>query len=313
MLEGLAMQKTTFPVEFLVHDDASTDGTAAIVREFAERDPERFIPMLEEENQYSKGNSFLFTKILPAARGKYIAFCEGDDYWTDPEKLQRQFDALESHPECSMCVHRVQGMSEDGSKKIRTFPRSSMETGPVNSKEFVHRMLSRHEWLFHTTSYFLKKEILFQAVQDHYGFFLNAMYPDHGMMLLGVYTGGLYYLDRCMSVYRMEAKGGVTNKCIPRDQDVARRKSRSERGIRSLEDFDRATEYRYHEDVKVFLDYSRYLIADCEKDYKYLLRKDKRAHFKVLPPRMKLRVVISRYIPVFDRIYFWLRKLIKGA
>ena len=104
-LEGFVMQKTNFPFVAIVHDDASTDGTAAIIREYAERYPDIIKPIYETENQYSKRDGSL-TRIMNAAcdatGAKYIAMCEGDDYWIDPLKLQKQVDFLESHPDYGM-------------------------------------------------------------------------------------------------------------------------------------------------------------------------------------------------------------------
>ena len=105
-LEGFVMQKTDFPFVAIVHDDASTDGTAAIIREYAEKYPDIIKPILETENQYSKHDGSLGRIMQNAARAsgaKYIALCEGDDYWTDPLKLQKQVDFLETHPDYSMC------------------------------------------------------------------------------------------------------------------------------------------------------------------------------------------------------------------
>lgn len=104
-LDGFLMQKTDFPVEILVHDDASTDGTEAIVREYEVKYPDKIFPLYETENKYTHGYkgkmdiAFNYSR----ARGKYIAYCEGDDYWTDPLKLQKQVDFLESHPDYSVC------------------------------------------------------------------------------------------------------------------------------------------------------------------------------------------------------------------
>ncbi len=110
------MQKTNFPFVAIVHDDASTDGTAAIIKEYAEKYPDIIKPIYETENQYSKRDGSL-TRIMKeaceATGAKYIAMCEGDDYWTDPLKLQKQVDFLESHPDYGMCYTDFDGYDVD--------------------------------------------------------------------------------------------------------------------------------------------------------------------------------------------------------
>ena len=101
-IEGFLMQKVCFPIEIIIHDDASTDGTAEIVKEYAAKHPDIIKPILQTENQHSKRNPIWKNFIYPAAKGKYYADCEGDDYWTDPNKLQRQVDFLESHLDYSL-------------------------------------------------------------------------------------------------------------------------------------------------------------------------------------------------------------------
>lgn len=93
------MQKTGFPIEIVIHDDASTDHTADIIREYANAFPGLIVPILQTQNQYSQGIKPWPNFVFPAAKGKYIALCDGDDYWTDPFKLQKQVDFLESNPE----------------------------------------------------------------------------------------------------------------------------------------------------------------------------------------------------------------------
>ena len=106
-LDGFLIQKTNFPFEVLIHDDASTDDTAGIIKEYEAKYPDIIKPIYQVENQYSKGLDINIVYNLPRARGKYIAMCEGDDYWTDPLKLQKQVDFLESHTDYSMCFHSV--------------------------------------------------------------------------------------------------------------------------------------------------------------------------------------------------------------
>ena len=105
-LDGFLMQQTNFPIEILIHDDCSTDGTTEIIREYEAKYPDLILPLYEEDNQYSRGGAGKMDLYnYNRARGKYIAYCEGDDYWTDPQKLQKQVDFMEANPEYSVCFH----------------------------------------------------------------------------------------------------------------------------------------------------------------------------------------------------------------
>lgn len=104
-LEGFVMQQTNFPFVAIVHDDASTDSSAAIIREYEEKYPDIIKPIYETENQYSKRNGSLgriMNAAIDATGAKYVAICEGDDYWIDPLKLQKQVDFMEANPECGL-------------------------------------------------------------------------------------------------------------------------------------------------------------------------------------------------------------------
>ena len=114
-IEGALMQRTDFAVELVIGEDCSTDGTRAIVRDYGARYPDRIRLLLLERNLGAMPN---FIATLSACRGQYIALCEGDDYWTDPCKLQKQMDFLNAHRECSMCFHDV-AMQDDISRGER--------------------------------------------------------------------------------------------------------------------------------------------------------------------------------------------------
>jgi len=113
-LDGFIKQQTVFPFEVLIHDDCSTDGTTEIIREYEKKYPGIIKPMYERENQYSQGKpSGSYVWNFPRAEGKYIAMCEGDDYWTDPLKLQKQVDFLESNPMYGLVYGKVNEFCQD--------------------------------------------------------------------------------------------------------------------------------------------------------------------------------------------------------
>lgn len=119
-LDGFVSQQTDFPFIAIVHDDASTDGTADIIREYAEKYPHIIKPILQTENQYSKKDGSLRKAVdtpVIESGAKYVAFCEGDDYWIDPKKLQKQVDYLESHPDVIYTCHRY--MVQDGEEDLK--------------------------------------------------------------------------------------------------------------------------------------------------------------------------------------------------
>lgn len=136
-IQGVVNQRTDFPYRLYVHDDASTDGTREIIERWAQRYPDKIVAVLEDENQYSKKVGITRQILLPMMQGKYIATCEGDDYWTDDTKLQRQVDYMESHPECTLCFSNAVIVDANG-VKIRDF----LPSGTWNDKE-INRKLTQ--------------------------------------------------------------------------------------------------------------------------------------------------------------------------
>jgi len=115
-IEGFLMQKTSFPFEIVIHDDASIDGTTEIIKQYEAKFPDLFNCIYQRENQKSKGRAVL-PVALERAKGKYVALCEGDDYWIYPHKLQKQIDFLEANKEFAMCFHNTRVLFDDPNRK----------------------------------------------------------------------------------------------------------------------------------------------------------------------------------------------------
>lgn len=184
-LEGFVMQKTNFRFEAIVHDDASTDGTAAIVREYAEKYPDIIKPIFETENQYSKHDGSLSRIMDEHTHGKYVALCEGDDYWIDSLKLQKQIDLLEEHEDCSFVYSGFNVVDQNSGQ----LPNHRFEQRMRNSHSGIvfFDLLVNMNFIMTLTTVFRKK------VYD----MIESYYYDYGYFLCAARMGlGIYLPDR---------------------------------------------------------------------------------------------------------------------
>ena len=149
-LEGFVMQQTNFPFVAIVHDDASTDGSAAIIREYEEKYPDIIKPIYETENQYSKRDGSLMrimNTAIDATGAKYVAMCEGDDYWTDPLKLQKQVDFMEVHSEYSITGHRYKIYNQEEQKYELDYINYLFNDQNITGVEFERQNYLDHPFL----------------------------------------------------------------------------------------------------------------------------------------------------------------------
>ena len=196
-LNGFVMQKTDFKFEVLVHDDASKDDTADIIREFEAEYPDIIKPIYQTENQYSKNVWITDVYQLRRSKGKYIAISEGDDYWTDPDKLQKQYDALEAHPEIDICVHASTLVNaSDGSVSGTVEHSSEVTVIPVE------KVIEGGGDFVSTNSIFVRREILVDRRK-----FVDVCPLDYTYQISGSIKGGMLYLPDNMSAYRVSVPG----------------------------------------------------------------------------------------------------------
>ena len=153
-LDGFVMQRTTFPFEVLIHDDASTDKTADIIREYEKKYPDIIKPIYQKENQYSKGGKISLRFNIPRAKGKYIAFCEGDDYWIDPLKLQKQVDFLEANPDYGLVCTDVDFYIQAEDRFIRNYFQSKKYPIKYTFEDFLVKA-----WFVATCTWLYQKEL----------------------------------------------------------------------------------------------------------------------------------------------------------
>lgn len=194
-LDGFVMQKTTFPFEAIVHDDASTDGSAAIIREYAEKYPDIIKPFYETVNQYSKHDGSI-ARIMDAAmhpNSKYVALCEGDDYWTDPNKLQMQVEIMESDESIGL-VHTYANVYDQQSESFK----DELWGCPINS--FEDELIANRPVTLTTC---LRKDLFLKAKQ----FLSNHRHQqwkmgDYPLWLFLSYYSKTHLVEKSTGVYR---------------------------------------------------------------------------------------------------------------
>lgn len=196
-IEGFLMQKTTFPVEILIHDDASTDRTAEIVSEYERKIPKLFLITYQKENQYSQGINPFVAFQVPLARGKYIAACEGDDYWTDPLKLQKQVDFLEKNPGYALCFHDIYVRENEILKE------NTKSYGTEDKVISSARLFYPGGYLAPSASLVFPKA----AVRDLPDWVVKSPVGDMPLKLILSQKGKIKYISDKMAVRRISIKG----------------------------------------------------------------------------------------------------------
>lgn len=191
-IEGFLSQKTSFKYEILIHDDASTDKTAQIIREYELKYRDVIKPIYQKENKYSQGINVSEINAQRAI-GKYYALCEGDDYWTDPFKLQKQVDILEKNPNYSLCTHaaiKINALTDEEISKIE----------PSN----ISRKFNTEEIIIGGGGLFATNSMVFRRIDRVMlpDFYKKAPFKDYPLTVFLSLIGEVYYIDDIMSVYR---------------------------------------------------------------------------------------------------------------
>ncbi len=289
-LESFVTQNTTFVFEVLVHDDASTDNTASIIKEYEARYPEIIKPIYQTENQYSKGVSITASIQIPRAQGKYIAFCEGDDYWISTEKLQKQVECLEQRPDASWCVCNAINVNRE-CEKISDY-NVSEQTGEI------------------TTEYVIMKDGGFCATSSIMG---RAQYLKNEPEFLRKFHLDMfvqYYLASCgkticiaeqFAAYRRETEGSWSSR-MKKNKDAYVRHKR--RVIESLKAFDEYTQRQYHSAVQDKIDDVEFSLYRSTREFSKLRDEKYRKIYLSFQRREKIKLFLEIYFPwVLDLLW----------
>lgn len=221
-IESVVSQKTTFPFELVIGEDLSTDNTRAICIELQKKYPDIVRLRLNDPNQ---GMMLNWINNIESGKGKYIALCDGDDYWTDPYKLQKQVDFMEANPDFAMCSHSVYTLM------CGTLDENiEMERDVLTTEDII-----RKDWGLLTSSIFFRKEA--HKTPDWYYTVKNG---DYALQLIVSLSGKIKFLPEYMSVYRQHL-GGMSSTLKPLNQTAWM--------VYLLDEFDKYTNRKYKKTI----------------------------------------------------------------
>lgn len=302
-LQGFVRQETSFEFEVLVHDDASTDGTATIIREYELKYPNIIRPIYQKENIYSKGINRTYTYMLPRTRGEYIAICEGDDYWINPHKLQKQYEYMELHPECSLVAHKtICEYMEGGYREAFTTHDFSK---PENCELEVEDIINNHT-LFHTSSLFFRRDFY----DNNKSFLLNNKSFDYVIKILLATEGSVHVIPEVMSVYRRGTENSWTIKMRKSNNYI----EHYEYSIEVLNGIDIYRNHQYSQIIQKNILKRKFDLYVEKREFKKLKEKPFKTVYKNLSFQKKLILCIKQHSPLLANyilsgpIYWKLKK-----
>lgn len=274
-LEGFVNQKTNFDYNIIIHDDASTDRTQVIINEFVKKYPQKFIIIFQKENQYSKGINIINKFILPIINSKYIAICEGDDYWCDENKIQLQVEYMENNPNCSLCVHNTLLINENGTSLKKTFNDIGKSTN-ISVEEIILKSICQ------TSSYVYRSQ--FKNLPEN---FQVPGVGDYPLRLWLALHGYVYYIDKIMSCYRC----GAINSWSTRVRSSKDRLIKHNLNMINFHNIvNKYTNYRYDRAIQIKIAMYEYSNIQITKQY-----------WKILSNKNCLILFFKQFFPLFIR------------
>lgn len=237
-IRGFLLQKTSFPFEIIIHDDASTDKTPLIIQSYVAKYPQIIKPIFQKENQYSKGKKC--TEIaFRSSKGSFLAICEGDDYWTDEQKLQLQIDHMVSFPDTSLVFHGVDYIDASNGQVLKT------HRNDITSRYFSMEELILGGGQCIGTQTIVARRDVYENLPE---FFYKSPAGDYPLTLNARLKGNVFYLDQIMAKYRVNNPYSTMGKL--KKFDFGKTIVHATGISRMLDEFDEYSGRKYHKTVK---------------------------------------------------------------
>ncbi|MES1046061.1 glycosyltransferase [Heyndrickxia oleronia] len=296
-IEGFLQQKTNYDVEIIIGEDCSTDNTRKIVKKYMNEYPGKIKMITSDHNVGMNKNA---QRLIESSRGKYIAICEGDDYWTDPFKLQKQIDYMEEHPECSLCFHAAEIVIN-----------KEKQTGNLVRPYNNNKICPTEDIILGGGGFCPTASLLFpRRIIEHLpAFFQKAHVGDYPLQMWTACQGYAYYMDEIMAAYRIGNQSSWTNQLI-REGDLKEKLIKVKMGdIQLLKEFNRTTDNKYNPVIEETILKREFEILLLQHN----LRKLKTTKYKILYTQLttieKLKLLTKFYFPRAYRAMVGMKKI----
>ena len=282
-IEGFLMQKTDFDFEIIIGEDCSTDNTMKIVQEYKQKHPDKIRVITSDKNVGANKNE---RRVHENSRGKYIAICEGDDYWIDPLKLQKQVSYMENNPNCTLCFHSAQiikANKKSTGKFLGLYSKGNniYTAGGILSCGFIP-----------TASFIYLKHIMEKPPQ----WYKEAIALDLPLSLIVSSHGYAYYIDEVMSVYRTGIKGSIMYKW-KKENSIKQNIELHEKYISILYYFNDYANYKFSYEVERAVLLRKFEILILENKMKEVKSSKYKEYFDAIGITKKVKIYSGYYFP----------------
>ncbi len=284
-IESILEQETEYPFDILLHDDASTDGTADICRDYAVRYPDRITLIAQTVNQYQFDRRIQSHILFPLVKAKYTAILDGDDYWCDKQKLQKQVGYLEAHPDCTMCIASGDQVDVNGNLLFRVKPYAHDCMADVND-------MIRGGGNFCATGTIVAPTALLNAMPE---FTMVTEVEDVPVQLWGAVEGYIWYFADRMVVYRAAVPGSWSARQFASTLPTRLETHRTVREL--LIGFDAYTKGKYHDAFAYAIGYQEFQTLCLTHDMKALKSPPYRAYYERLSAKRRARLWAEKLFP----------------
>ena len=285
-LDSVLSQKIGVDFDVLIHDDCSDDGTYQILLDYKKQYPEKITIIRQESRKFAlEGfNLMIYNHVIPNIHSKYVAYCDGDDYWTDDAKLQKQYDFMESHPDYSLCFHCANQLRCGGDLSSKWFIK---DEGDIELKDLINEKAGVP---IATSSLFVKS-----AVFKNFSNWRKAYsIEDLPLYMTAAIEGKIHRLKDVMCVYRQFSAGSWSSQNKGNNKRLI---EHQENLIRGANYFDEQTNYIYHNFVTNHIDGCEFRIAMLKSDFKTIFAKKNKRFIRDLTKKERVSLLLQYRFP----------------